>query len=364
MAAKYDYIIVGAGLYGATVAWRARQAGKRVLVIERRNHTGGNVHCTNNDGIAVHHYGAHIFHTSDRKIWEFVNSFVEFKPFINSPIANYHGRLFHLTFNMNTFCELWGEITPEEAKQRIAQQRTDSGITEPTNLEEQAISLVGRDIYEILVKGYTEKQWGRPCSELPASIIRRLPVRFTFDNNYFNDTYQGIPTNGYNTLIDKLLEGVEVQLNCDFIQHRSEFEPLAEKIVYTGEIDRFFDYRFGRLEYRSLRFEHQRLEQEDFQSVAVMNFTDSETPYTRIIEHKHFSGVERPHTVITREYPQQWQQGMEPYYPIADARNLALYAQYKEVADSLPNIIFGGRLAEYRYYDMHQVIAAALNVKL
>lgn len=364
MAAKYDYIIVGAGLYGATVAWRARQAGKRVLVIERRNHTGGNVHCTNNDGIAVHHYGAHIFHTSDRKIWEFVNSFVEFKPFINSPIANYHGRLFHLPFNMNTFCELWGEITPEEAQQRIAQQRTDSGITEPTNLEEQAISLVGRDIYEILIKGYTEKQWGRPCSELPASIIRRLPVRFTFDNNYFNDTYQGIPIDGYNTLIDKLLEGVEVRLGCDFIQHRSELEPLAEKIVYTGEIDRFFDYQFGPLEYRSLRFEHQRLEQEDFQGVAVMNFTDSETPYTRTIEHKHFSGVERPHTVITREYPQQWQQGMEPYYPIADARNLALYAQYKEMADSLPNVIFGGRLAEYRYYDMHQVIAAALNVEI
>ena len=364
MAAKYDYIIVGAGLYGATVAWRARQAGKRVLVIERRNHTGGNVHCTNNDGIAVHHYGAHIFHTSDRKIWEFVNSFVEFKPFINSPIANYHGRLFHLPFNMNTFCELWGEITPEEAQQRIAQQRTDSGITEPTNLEEQAISLVGRDIYEILVKGYTEKQWGRPCSELPASIIRRLPVRFTFDNNYFNDTYQGIPIDGYNTLIDKLLEGVEVRLGCDFIQHRSELEPLAEKIVYTGEIDRFFDYQFGPLEYRSLRFEHQRLEQEDFQGVAVMNFTDSETPYTRTIEHKHFSCVERPHTVITREYPQQWQQGMEPYYPIADARNLALYAQYKEMADSLPNVIFGGRLAEYRYYDMHQVIAAALNVEI
>ena len=364
MAAKYDYIIVGAGLYGATVAWRARQAGKRVLVIERRNHTGGNVHCTNNDGIAVHHYGAHIFHTSDRKIWEFVNSFVEFKPFINSPIANYHGRLFHLPFNMNTFCELWGEITPEEAQQRIAQQRTDSGITEPTNLEEQAISLVGRDIYEILIKGYTEKQWGRPCSELPASIIRRLPVRFTFDNNYFNDTYQGIPIDGYNTLIDKLLEGVEVRLGCDFIQHRSELEPLAEKIVYTGEIDRFFDYQFGPLEYRSLRFEHQRLEQENFQGVAVMNFTDSETPYTRTIEHKHFSGVERPHTVITREYPQQWQQGMEPYYPIADARNLALSAQYKEMADSLPNVIFGGRLAEYRYYDMHQVIAAALNVEI
>ena len=364
MAAKYDYIIVGAGLYGATVAWRARQAGKRVLVIERRNHTGGNVHCTNNDGIAVHHYGAHIFHTSDRKIWEFVNSFVEFKPFINSPIANYHGRLFHLPFNMNTFCELWGKITPEEAQNRIAQQRAESGITEPTNLEEQAISLVGRDIYEILVKGYTEKQWGRPCSELPASIIRRLPVRFTFDNNYFNDTYQGIPANGYNTLIDKLLEGIEVRLDCDFIRHRSELEPLAEKIIYTGEIDRFFDYRFGPLEYRSLRFEHQRLEQENFQGVAVMNFTDSETPYTRIIEHKHFSSVERPHTVITHEYPQQWQQGMEPYYPIADARNLALYAQYKEVADSLPNVIFGGRLAEYRYYDMHQVIAAALNVEI
>lgn len=364
MAAKYDYIIVGAGLYGATVAWRARQAGKRVLVIERRDHTGGNIHCKNEDGIAVHHYGAHIFHTSDPKIWEFVNSFVEFKSFINSPIANYHGRLFHLPFNMNTFCELWGNITPEEAQQRIAQQRKESGITEPKNLEEQAISLVGRDIYEILIKGYTEKQWGRPCSELPASIIRRLPVRFTFDNNYFNDTYQGIPADGYNSLIDKLLEGVEVQLDCDFIQHRAELEPLAEKIVYTGEIDRFFDYRFGHLEYRSLRFEHQRLGQEDFQGVAVMNFTDSETPYTRIIEHKHFSGAETSHTVITHEYPLQWKQGMEPYYPIADARNLALYAQYKEAADSLPNVIFGGRLAEYRYYDMHQVIAAALNVEI
>lgn len=364
MERRYDYIIVGAGLYGATVAWRALQAGKRVLVIDRRNHIGGNTYCEDVDGIAVHRYGAHIFHTSDRQLWEFANSFVEFRPFINSPIASYHGRHFHLPFNMHTFCELWGDITPEQAQERIAQQRAESGITEPRNLEEQAISLVGRDIYEILIKGYTEKQWGRPCTELPPSIIRRLPVRFTFDNNYFNDTYQGIPTKGYNALIEGLLQGAEIRLGCDFFDHREEFESMADKIVYTGEIDRFFDYRFGALEYRSLRFDHERIETPDFQGVAVMNFTDSETPYTRIIEHKHFADTQTSHTVITREYPTTWQQDMEPYYPIADERNLTLYAKYKELAEATPNVIFGGRLAQYRYYDMHQVIAAALSVSL
>ena len=362
-AFKYDLLVVGAGLYGAVVAYRAHKAGKRVFVIDRRSHTGGNVYCENQDNIFVHKYGAHIFHTSNKVVWDFVNQFVEFKPFIHSPLANYKGSIYPLPFNLNTFDALWGVKRAEEAKAKIEEQRLHLDH-EPQNLEEQALSLVGRDIFERLIKGYTEKQWGRNCNELPAWIIRRLPLRFERNNNYFNDTYQGIPANGYNTLIDKLLEGVEVRLGCDFIRHRSELEPLAEKIVYTGEIDRFFDYRFGHLEYRSLRFEHQRLEQEDFQGVAVMNFTDSETPYTRIIEHKHFSGVERPHTVITREYPQQWQQGMEPYYPIADARNLNLYAQYKEAADSLPNVIFGGRLAEYRYYDMHQVIAAALSVEI
>ena len=302
--AKYDYLIVGAGLYGATVAYRIRQAGKRALVIDRRDHTGGNVRCENVGGIAVHRYGAHIFHTSNREVWDFVNRFATFNRFTNSPIANFKGRLYNLPFNMNTFHALWGVATPAQAREIIDRQRRESGIGEPSNLEEQAISLVGRDIYETLVKGYTEKQWGRPCSELPPEIIRRLPVRFTFDNNYFDDLYQGIPVGGYNPLIDALLDGTEVRLGCDFFSHRDELEAISGHTIYTGEIDRYYGYRFGRLEYRSLRFESETLAQENFQGVAVMNFTDAETPYTRIIEHKHFAGARTPHTVITREYPQ------------------------------------------------------------
>lgn len=362
--AKYDYLIVGAGLYGATVAYRIRQAGKRALVIDRRDHTGGNVRCENVGGIDVHRYGAHIFHTSNREVWDFVNRFATFNRFTNSPIANFKGRLYNLPFNMNTFHALWGVVTPAQAREIIDRQRRESGIGEPSNLEEQAISLVGRDIYETLVKGYTEKQWGRPCSELPPEIIRRLPVRFTFDNNYFDDLYQGIPVGGYNPLIDALLDGTEVRLGCDFFAHRDELEAISEHTIYTGEIDRYYDYRFGRLEYRSLRFESETLAQENFQGVAVMNFTDAETPYTRIIEHKHFAGARTPHTVITREYPQEWTPDREPYYPINDARNGAVYAKYKAAADADPRTTFGGRLAEYRYYDMHQVIERALKLEL
>ena len=360
----YDYLIVGAGLYGATVAYRLREAGRRVLVVERRPHVGGNLYCEDEDGVVVHRYGAHIFHTSNRAVWDFVNRFVEFRPFVNSPIANYHGRLFNLPFNMNTFHAMWGVTTPDEARECIESQRRASGIDVPRNLEEQAISLVGRDIYEVLVKGYTEKQWGRKCTELPSSIIRRLPVRYAFDNNYFNDTYQGIPVGGYNLLIERLLEGVEVRLGCDFFDHRDELMGLAGKVVYTGEIDRWFDYCYGELEYRSLRFETERLPKENYQGVAVMNFTDAETPYTRIIEHKHFSGVQTPHTVITREYPCEWRKGAEPYYPIGDERNVALYERYRALATALPDVIFGGRLAEYRYYDMHQVVEAALRLEI
>lgn len=361
---KYEYLIVGAGLFGATAAYRLRQQGRRALVVDRRTHTGGNIRCENEDGINVHRYGAHIFHTSNRRVWEFVNSLVEFRSFINSPIANFHGRLYNLPFNMNTFHALWGVTTPGQARAEIERQRFEAGIGEPSNLEEQAIALVGTDIYRTLVEGYTEKQWGRPCRELPPEIIRRLPVRFTFDNNYFNDTYQGIPAGGYNRLTDALLEGTEVRLGCDFIEHRAELEELSEKTLYTGEIDRFYDYRFGHLEYRSLRFESRRLEEENFQGVAVMNFTDRETPYTRIIEHKHFEGAKTPHTVITYEYPQAWTPGMEPYYPINDARNTAIYEKYRDAASHDGRTVFGGRLAEYRYYDMHQVIERALDIEL
>ncbi len=362
--AKYDYLIVGAGLYGATVAYRIRQAGKRALVIDRRDHTGGNVRCENVGGIDVHRYGAHIFHTSNREVWDFVNRFATFNRFTNSPIANFKGRLYNLPFNMNTFHALWGIAPPAQAREIIDPQRLVSGIGEPLNLEEQAFSLVGRDISETLVKGYTEKQWGRPCSELPPEIIRRLPVRFTFDNNYFDDLYQGIPAGGYNPLIDALLDGTEVRLGCDFFAHRDELEAISGHTIYTGEIDRYYGYRFGRLEYRSLRFESETLAQENFQGVAVMNFTDAETPYTRIIEHKHFAGARTPHTVITREYPQEWTPDREPYYPINDARNGAVYAKYRAAADADPRTTFGGRLAEYRYYDMHQVIERALKLEL
>ena len=358
----YDYLIVGAGLFGSVVAWRAIKAGKRVKVIDRRGHTGGNLYCRDVDGVAVHNYGPHIFHTSDPKVWAWVNSIVEFVPFINSPLANYHGKLYNLPFNMNTFYQLWGTTTPEQARAKIESQRVE--VENPQNLEQQAISLVGTDIYNTLVKGYTEKQWGRECSELPADIIRRLPVRFTYDNNYFNDTYQGIPRGGYNEFINRLLEGADVELECDFFDNRDHWQSLAEKIVYTGEIDRYFDYCYGALEYRTLHFEHEQLDVANYQGVAVVNFTDSQTPYTRIVEHRHFDkSCEAERTVITREYSAEWQKGAEPYYPINNPKNISLADKYRALAES-SETIFGGRLAEYRYYDMHHIVAKALEIEL
>ena len=358
----YDYLVVGAGLFGSVVAWRAVRAGKRVKVIDRRNHIGGNLYCADYGGVAVHNYGPHIFHTSDEQVWQWVNSIVEFVPYINSPIANYHGKLYNLPFNMNTFHQLWGVTTAEEAQQKIESQRR--GITNPQNLEQQAISLVGTDIYNTLIKGYTEKQWGRDCSELPADIIRRLPVRFTYDNNYFNDTYQGIPRGGYNEFIARLLAGADVELECDFFDNREHWEGVADKIIYTGEIDRYFDYCYGKLEYRTLRFEHEQLNIPDYQGVAVMNFTDRETPYTRIVEHRHFdSSCTAEHTVITREYPSEWQAGAEPYYPINNQKNSQLADKYRALAEQSATI-FGGRLAEYRYYDMHHIVKKALQIEL
>ena len=356
----YHYLIIGSGLFGSVFANEAKKRGKSVLIVERRNHTGGNLYCQNMDGINTHQYGAHIFHTDDRTIWDYVNRFVPFNSFVNSPIANYRGELYHLPFNMHTFTEMWGISTEEEARAIIAKQRKVI-VREPENLEEQAISLVGTDIYEKLIKGYTEKQWGRKCSELPASIIRRIPVRYTFDNNYFNDRYQGIPVGGYNKLINALLEGIEVRTGVDYNLHRKEFEGIAETVVYTGAIDAYFNYRFGALEYRSLRFETERLDTVDYQGVAVMNFTDKETPYTRIIEHKHFEFGNQPYTYITREYPMEWKQGEEAYYPVNDAKNQKLYAQYAELAKQERNVVFGGRLAEYKYYDMDDVIKSALD---
>lgn len=357
---EYDYLIVGAGLWGSVFAHEATLRGKKCLVIDRRNHTGGNTYCENVEGINVHVYGAHIFHTNDKDIWDYVNSFVEFNRYTNSPVANYKGELYNLPFNMNTFYQLWGVRTPAEAKEKIASQVQQAGISDPQNLEEQAISLVGTDIYEKLIKSYTEKQWGRKTTELPAFIIKRLPVRFTFDNNYFNDRYQGIPIGGYNKLIEGLLEGIEVRVGVDFVASRSELKKVADTIVYTGKIDEYFDFCFGALEYRSLRFENETLETDNFQGNAVVNYTDHETPYTRIIEHKHFEFGTQPKTVITREYPQEWTPGAEPYYPINDAKNDALFRQYRALADQESNVLFGGRLAEYRYYDMHQVIGSAL----
>jgi len=356
---KYDYLIVGSGLFGAVFARQATDRGKRCLVIEKRNHIGGNLYCSNINGINVHVYGAHIFHTSNRTVWEYVNKYVEFNRFTNSPIANYKGEIYNLPFNMNTFSRMWGVITPEEAKKKIAEQR--AAIThEPQNLEEQAISLVGYDIYAKLIKGYTEKQWGRDCKELPPFIIKRLPVRYTYDNNYFNDLYQGIPIGGYNVLIEALLEGCDVELGVDFNQHREKYENMADKVVYTGTIDSYYGYRFGKLEYRSLRFETEVLDIDNYQGVAVVNYTDRETPYTRIIEHKHFEFGTQPTTVITREYPADWQEGMEPYYPVNDGRNNQLYQKYAELAANEPKTIFGGRLAEYKYYDMDKVVESAL----
>lgn len=356
---QYDYLIVGAGLWGSVFAHEAKKNGKTCLVIDRRAHKGGNVYCENVEGINVHKYGAHIFHTNDKDIWDYVNSFVEFNRYTNSPVANYNGELFNLPFNMNTFYQLWKVKTPEEARLKIEEQVKQAGITEPTNLEEQAISLVGTDIYEKLIKGYTEKQWGRKATELPAFIIKRLPVRFTFDNNYFNDKYQGIPIGGYNKLIDGLLAGIEVRLGVDFEQNREELSSLANQVVYTGKIDEYFNFKFGELEYRSLRFENETLPVENYQGNAVVNYTDAETPFTRIIEHKHFEFGRQESTVITREYPLEWSKGVEPYYPINDAKNEAIYKQYKALGEA-ENVIFGGRLAEYRYYDMHQVIGSAL----
>ena len=360
MMKTYDYLIVGAGLFGATFAHQARQAGKTCLVIDRRAHTGGNTFCEEVEGINVHVYGAHIFHTNDKEIWDFVNRFVPFNRYTNSPVARYGNKLYNLPFNMNTFYQLWGVTTPEEAQSVIRQQIEAENISEPANLEEQALKLVGRDIYEKLIKGYTEKQWGRKATELPAFIIRRLPVRFTFDNNYFNDKYQGIPVGGYNKLTEGLLEGIEVRLNSNYLGNRSEYDAMAKKIVYTGALDEFYDYRFGELEYRSLRFDHETLDKPNYQGNAVVNYTEAEVPFTRILEHKHFEFGTQPKTVITREYPANWQKGMEPYYPVNDETNNKRFKQYQELASQEQNMIFGGRLAEYIYYDMHQVIGSAL----
>ena len=359
----YDYLIVGAGLFGATVAYRARQAGKRCLVVDRRSHIGGNVWQQDMAGIAVHTYGPHIFHTANREVWDFVSRFVTMNHFINSPLANYNGKLYNLPFNMNTFRQMWGITSPDAARRIIDEQRARTVTAlhgrEPKNLEEQALCLVGRDIYQTLIKGYTEKQWGRPCTELPAFIIRRLPVRFTYDNNYFNDPYQGIPIGGYNVLTNQLLNGTEIRLSTNFLAHRQELEALAGKVVFTGAIDEYFDYQLGKLDWRTLRFEHERLDTPDYQGNAVMNFTDSETPYTRIIEHKHFEFGQQPFTVISREYSSEWTAGAEPFYTVNDERNNKLAEHYKALGEQQSGVIFGGRLAEYKYYDMDQVMARA-----
>ena len=362
---KYDYLIVGSGLFGSTFARQATDAGKRVLVIDKRPNIAGNIYTEDVEGIHVHKYGAHIFHTNERRVWDYVNRFADFNRFTNSPVANYRGELYSLPFNMYTFNKMWGVVTPEEAKAKIDEQRRE--ITgEPKNLEEQAISLVGRDIFEKLVKGYTEKQWGRDCKDLPAFIIRRLPVRLTFDNNYFNALYQGIPIGGYTKLVENLLAGIEVRLNCDYLENKAELDALAEKVVYTGPIDAYYGYKLGTLEYRSVRFETELLDIPNFQGNAAVNYTDRETPWTRIIEHKWFEfgkdaeGNDLPGTVISREYSSEWKPGDEPYYPVNDEKNGELYRQYRALADAEPNVIFGGRLGEYRYYDMDQTIAAAL----
>ena len=360
---KFDFLIVGAGLFGATAAHVLTRRGKRCLVIDKRPHIGGNVYTENVNGVNVHKYGAHIFHTSNKDVWDFVNSFIEFNRYTNSPVANYKGKLYNLPFNMNTFYQMWGVTTPEQAAAKIEEQRRESGIINPRNLEEQAISLIGKDIYYTLIKDYTEKQWGRKATELPAFIIRRLPVRFTFDNNYFNDKYQGIPIGGYTKLVEKLLGEIEVKLDTDYFENRKYFDSIADKVIYTGEIDRYFDYRFGHLEYRTVSFETELLEGvANYQGNAVVNYTDAETPYTRIIEHKHFEFGNQPDTVISKEYSKDWKPGDEPYYPVNDERNGALYTRYKTLADNQEKVIFGGRLAEYKYYDMHQVIENALRL--
>lgn len=362
---QFDYLVVGAGLFGAVFAHEAKKKGKKVLVIDKRNHIGGNIYTREVEGIQVHQYGAHIFHTSNKQVWEYVNQFAEFNRYTNSPVARYKDELYNLPFNMNTFFQMWGVKTPEEAKAKIKEQIQEAGISEPRNLEEQAISLVGKDIYEKLVKGYTEKQWGRKADELPAFIIKRLPVRFVYDNNYFNDAYQGIPVGGYTALIENMLQGIEVRLNTDFLVRREAFEGMAEKIIYTGMIDEYYDYCYGELEYRSLHFETEIREEENYQGNAVVNYTEYEIPYTRIIEHKHFefqcqSGIHNPKTVITREYPKLWHRGEEPYYPMNDEKNNDMYAQYRRKAEQEEKVIFGGRLGMYRYFDMHQVVEEAL----
>ena len=359
---KFDYLVVGAGLYGAVFAHEAKAKGKSVLVIDKRDHVAGNVYTEEIEGINVHKYGAHIFHTNNKKVWEYITQFAEFNRFTNSPVANYKGELYSLPFNMYTFNKMWGVVTPKEAAEKIEEQRRAAGITEPKNLEEQAISLVGTDIYEKLVKGYTEKQWGRSCKELPAFIIKRLPVRLTFDNNYFNALYQGIPMGGYTKMVENLLDGIEVRLSEDYLEKKAEYDALAERIVYTGAIDAYFDYQLGALEYRSVRFENEVLDMPNFQGNAAVNYTDVETPWTRIIEHKWFEFGDQPKTVISREYSSEWKLGDEPYYPVNDEKNSNLYAEYKKLADAESKIIFGGRLGEYKYYDMDAVIASALEM--
>lgn len=356
----YDYLIVGAGLFGAVFAHEAAAAGKKCLVIDKRSHIAGNIYTEETEGIQVHRYGAHIFHTSDREVWDYVNRFAEFNRYTNAPVARYKDELYNLPFNMNTFHGLWGVKTPKEAKAKIEEQRSAAGTGEPANLEEQAVRLVGRDIYEKLVKGYTEKQWGKAATELPPFIIRRLPVRFTYDNNYFNDSYQGIPAGGYTQMVANMLDGVEVRLGEDFFANRRYYDGIAEKTVFTGMIDEYYDYCYGELEYRSLRFETEILDEENYQGNAVVNYTEFDVPYTRIIEHKHFEYGTQPKTVITKEYPAPWHRGGEPYYPMNDERNNSLFAKYRKKADAQENVIFGGRLGEYKYYDMHHVVAEAL----
>lgn len=372
----YDYLIVGSGLFGAVFAYRAKNAGKKVLVVEKRRHVGGNIYCEKVEGINVHKYGAHIFHTNNRQTWDFVNSLVEFNRYTNSPVANYKGELYNLPFNMNTFHQMWGVITPGEAMAKIGEQRAlvldamrSEGISEPRNLEEQARLLIGNDIYEKLIKGYTEKQWGRKCSELPPFIIKRLPVRFVYDNNYFNAKYQGIPVGGYNVLIDRLLEGIEVRTSTDYLADREYWNSIADKVLFTGPIDAYFDYCYGKLDYRTVRFETEVMDTSNYQGNAVVNFTDSETPYTRVIEHKHFESFgddvyANPKTVVSREFSVEWSEGLEPYYPVNDSHNNLLYSKYRSLADNERHTIFGGRLAEYKYYDMDKIVELAFDMPL
>lgn len=357
---KYDYLVVGAGLYGAVFVHEAKKAGKTCLVIDKRDHIAGNVYCENVDGIHVHRYGAHIFHTSNKEVWDYINQFAEFNNYVNSPMAIYKDEIYNLPFNMNTFSKMWGVKTPAEAKAKIDEQRAELHIEEPKNLEEQALSLAGRDVYEKLIKEYTEKQWGRPCTELPAFIIRRLPFRFMYDNNYFNDRYQGIPMGGYTRIVEKMLDGIEVRLNTDYLELIKECEKPADKILFTGMIDEFYGYQLGTLQYRTVRFETERLEMENYQGNAVVNYTSKEVPYTRIIEHKHFEFGKQPFTIISKEYSSEWKPGIEPYYPINDEKNNSLFARYRELADQEEKVIFGGRLGNYKYYDMDKTIEAAL----